>query len=1004
MKDLRFPRVRTVLWDRSNQGPPIHIHVSSFRKPQVCVSVSGLHVIKQHAASSLDSQRITLYANVVYDKDGQRVSIMVDTADEAKGSDENKVMPIQVPILISKSKKCVFPPEDYTKAVKNVFVHCGSSDPVELGNFFSVLGKCFDQKCEGGLLETYLEFDVITAVTQIKVVPINSVPIMLTALSKDLASPMGWSNLHGQSRSGYITMDHARKLVLMVDSDPKIFTLPLIGIWVSGVESVCHPFVWASCLRYLCNSNLQQRVCLPPNPFILVLYSRLHTKPDFYECNPLNADVKLHQMEIYCGFKPVHLGYTQDLLTVELNLLKYGIKKDKIDAVASRMVKAPGSKVEPVSSSDEMMPRSIPTPHQSKIPEAKFDVPEVSIIFSDSGNHPNQTGSMTVSCPTLTTSNFQHPPTLLTPANCSSYTRMENSAVVSTTPSTTHQQLQQGNKSLPLGYPTSQNLQLKGYNSQPTPHPPLAQSAQLRDLKAQVQQLKLSQTCKSVSDPSSQSTISTGVGTSLCDDTGQSLKSDKQSTVAVNTSFQYPARTPSPVEKVATVTVSLQTSPVKFLPSQSDQHSPVIDSSQKKIFPLTNSTESRPWHFSQNQNGSFSATMPDMSHEDLSAVARRLSVDQRSMDSFQSEMVVDLPSYQTSLFRSTESANIDRLPSLSSSHSLVSASMCANMQHHTDSERDTDDDDDTGHGNPQVLPNKPECYEQLINNVKQLLQREDPEENAPLQDTESDMTKDSPGNENYLANETSRIRDDSLLFADESCHRSELNLVDCTFVPKINYTSMLLDSDTETSLEINSLALKYLKDDQLTQIAKLHKQEASSARPLCQNVLLRQIMRNNPDTSGADISKYGMCVNNLTFATRKYMEKHHLIESDSKNNQRIIQDSTETNSLLQESEQDGSYPNIFGTLSPSPPLACRNNKDRPQVAGPLAGVAAGTVLPCNRFQPLSKSTPVLKPFPKIDSSPMENVFVPIQSPTNEELDTENRILDIAKLKQLPKLL
>lgn len=53
---------------------------------------------------------------------------------------------------------------------------------------------------------------------------------------------------------------------------------------------------------------------------------------------------------------------------------------------------------------------------------------------------------------------------------------MENSALVSTTSSTTHQQMQQGNKSLPLGYPTSQNLQLKGYNSQPTPHPPLAVS------------------------------------------------------------------------------------------------------------------------------------------------------------------------------------------------------------------------------------------------------------------------------------------------------------------------------------------------------------------------------------------------------------------------------------------------------------------------------------------------------------------------------------------------
>ena len=43
--------------------------------------------------------------------------------------------------------------------------------------------------------------------------------------------------------------------------------------------------------------------------------------------------------------------------------------------------------------------------------------------------------------------------------------------------------------------------------------------------------------------------------------------------------------------------------------------------------------------------------MQDMLHEDLSAVARRLSVDKKSVESFQSEMFVDLPSYQTSLFR-----------------------------------------------------------------------------------------------------------------------------------------------------------------------------------------------------------------------------------------------------------------------------------------------------------------------------------------------------------------
>ena len=97
----------------------------------------------------------------------------------------------------------------------------------------------------------------------------------------------------------------------------------------------------------------------------------------------------------------------------------------------------------------------------------------MSIIFSDSVHHPSQTGSLVVSGSSFTATNFQQPPTLATPVNCSSYARMQSSAVVSTTLSTTPQPLQLGNRHMPPGYPTSQNPQLKGYSSQPTPQPPL---------------------------------------------------------------------------------------------------------------------------------------------------------------------------------------------------------------------------------------------------------------------------------------------------------------------------------------------------------------------------------------------------------------------------------------------------------------------------------------------------------------------------------------------------
>ena len=58
----------------------------------------------------------------------------------------------------------------------------------------------------------------------------------------------------------------------------------------------------------------------------------------------------------------------------------------------------------------------------------------------------------------------------------------------------------------------------------------------------------------------------------------------------MNTSFQYPAELLNPVERAETLTVSLQTSPVKFLPSQPEQASP-----QEKITLSAKNTESRKW-------------------------------------------------------------------------------------------------------------------------------------------------------------------------------------------------------------------------------------------------------------------------------------------------------------------------------------------------------------------------------------------------------------------------
>jgi hypothetical protein len=76
--------------------------------------------------------------------------------------------------------------------------------------------------------------------------------------------------------------------------------------WVSGVPMVQHPFVWAACLRYLHNQQLQDRVCVPPEGFLLVTYTTTHSKPEFYEVVTTSGKPDL-QFDLYTGYEVTSL-------------------------------------------------------------------------------------------------------------------------------------------------------------------------------------------------------------------------------------------------------------------------------------------------------------------------------------------------------------------------------------------------------------------------------------------------------------------------------------------------------------------------------------------------------------------------------------------------------------------------------------------------------------------------------------------------------------------------
>ena len=52
------------------------------------------------------------------------------------------------------------------------------------------------------------------------------------------------------------------------------FSVPLVGVWVSGIASPTHPLVWLACLKFFVTSQLQDKVTQGNDAFLLLLYTK----------------------------------------------------------------------------------------------------------------------------------------------------------------------------------------------------------------------------------------------------------------------------------------------------------------------------------------------------------------------------------------------------------------------------------------------------------------------------------------------------------------------------------------------------------------------------------------------------------------------------------------------------------------------------------------------------------------------------------------------------------
>ncbi|XP_005099234.1 SCL-interrupting locus protein [Aplysia californica] len=399
--ESEFPKTTCSLWDKNSTGRSTFIHLSYYRKPKVCVPEKVLKLI-QHQCENYGQTTYILVGSLVVEEDGEGVQFQVDRLDTRKqippdgaGLAPGDVL-IPLDVTNNKAKERCGSVEDYSTALNRLQERCCSKSSIDLSSFMLLRGwGSFYSNAVTYV--AHLDFDMVTVETVFKATPINPVPIVLTALSKNLAGPMSLSHMQGTPKTGFLTMDHTRKLLLVLESDPKTATLPIVGIWVSGTEYVQHPFVWAACLRYIHSTHLEDRVCMPPSEFLLVLYTPMHSRPEFFQCCSASGNSNF-QFQLCTGHDVGNMtkslsSRSDNFAEVELETVNSGAKIEMFDAARVKHGLLQSMQVRRESGGggsvpDDIEPRAAPTPHMEKVPCFTPMVPDVSILWTEPSEVP----------------------------------------------------------------------------------------------------------------------------------------------------------------------------------------------------------------------------------------------------------------------------------------------------------------------------------------------------------------------------------------------------------------------------------------------------------------------------------------------------------------------------------------------------------------------------------------------------------------------------------------
>lgn len=98
--------------------------------------------------------------------------------------------------------------------------------------------------------------------------PLNLLRVLPTVLSDQAARGVLADH---RPAFGFLTLDQARRLVLLQPSESRLIDCPVVGVWLSGCAAPCDPAVYAAAARFHGHPGLRDRATMGPSKAFLVL-------------------------------------------------------------------------------------------------------------------------------------------------------------------------------------------------------------------------------------------------------------------------------------------------------------------------------------------------------------------------------------------------------------------------------------------------------------------------------------------------------------------------------------------------------------------------------------------------------------------------------------------------------------------------------------------------------------------------------------------------------------